>query len=68
MSSNIEIKPSYPFPTESEDVLSEITRFRGSDASLQYPDALVFDGLLYERTLTAVVSLVLDVTCSSLSY
>jgi hypothetical protein len=67
MSSNTEVKPSYPFPAESEDEPSEIIRFRCSDASLQYPDALVFDGLLYERTLTPVVSLVLDATRSSLS-
>lgn len=69
MSSNTEVKPSYPFSTDSEDEgePSELTRFRCSDASLQYPDALVFDGLLYERTLTPVVSLVLDATRSSLS-
>jgi hypothetical protein len=68
MSSNTEVKPGYPFLAESEDEPSEISRIRRSDASLQYPDALVFDGLLYERTLTPVVSLILDATRSSLSY
>lgn len=37
------------------------------DASFEHPSTLVFNGLKYEKTITPIVRLVLNVTRSSLS-